>query len=431
MTKRPCRSNQLLTTVQPPYGSAVKGFMTRDFNKQQRDDSRPSFRDKPSYNNGEERPPRPGRPRLNRETVDRAWQSGAQRTHADYRTRSTNGQPPRNNWRNPQPSENSSSQNNRDGNRPYNTNRPENYRDNPRRFDRTSNDSYGQRGPGARSFNTGNPDNTSRPPYNNSRPGERRTYPEQANGTGPRPDYRRDNGRPGNRDDQFRGQDRDNRRHNVDRNSPPPGRQGPGGYRDRDASPDTRNPRGQNNRTWTPRENTPYGRQGPPARGPRSEQYQGDYERFDGRDDRPAGRHDNPRQGNYPNNRAPRGGPNRDYKAPAPERQLEQHVTRLPDGRVLKGPRPVQRQEAKFWTEVANDTEGLIEQVHIAPSDVEELPQVEGGEEAPNDSTEDSKAARKSRARSASATVRGRKGTGKERGIVAKPSQRGFKWPSE
>ena len=65
--------------------------MTREFNKQRRDDSRPSFRPTHSNDYGAARPPHPGRPRLNRETVDRAWESGAQHQHADYNPRDGRG----------------------------------------------------------------------------------------------------------------------------------------------------------------------------------------------------------------------------------------------------------------------------------------------------------------------------------------------------
>ena len=95
---------------------------------------RPFSRPQPSNRPGEERSPRPARPRLNRETVDRAWESGAPTQHADYRTRSNNGQPPRNSWRNNQQSEHSPAQN---GRKPFG-NRP----DGNRRFDRTSNEGY-------------------------------------------------------------------------------------------------------------------------------------------------------------------------------------------------------------------------------------------------------------------------------------------------
>src|SRR5205814_5883063 len=69
--------------------------MTRDFDKQRRDDVRPSSRNSSSNRNREERPSRPPRPRPTRESVDRAWESGASHEHADYRTRSNNRQPRR------------------------------------------------------------------------------------------------------------------------------------------------------------------------------------------------------------------------------------------------------------------------------------------------------------------------------------------------
>jgi hypothetical protein len=40
-------------------------------------------------------------------------------------------------------------------------------------------------------------------------------------------------------------------------------------------------------------------------------------------------------------------------------------VTRLPDGRVLKGSRSAQRKNARFWTQVAEDTNELLDHVHL------------------------------------------------------------------
>src|SRR5260221_10287722 len=124
--------------------------MTRDFNKQRGDDARPSTRNQSSGRYGEERSPRPARPRLNRATVDRGWEAGAQHNHADYRTRSRNnenaGQPPRDYGRRNQQSDRPSAQNGRNANgrRPY-----ENRQDNYRYYDRSPN---GNRGP--RSFDS-------------------------------------------------------------------------------------------------------------------------------------------------------------------------------------------------------------------------------------------------------------------------------------
>src|SRR6266849_2573820 len=87
--------------------------MTRDFNEQRRYDRYSSSRNQSSGRSGEERTPRPARPRLNRQTVDRAWESGARRDHADYRTRSNNEQPPRSNHRRNQYTDYTSTQNSR------------------------------------------------------------------------------------------------------------------------------------------------------------------------------------------------------------------------------------------------------------------------------------------------------------------------------
>lgn len=65
--------------------------MIRNFDSNRRDNTRPSSRGQSSGRYGDSRPPRPARPRLNRETVDRAWENGASRDHADYHPRSVNG----------------------------------------------------------------------------------------------------------------------------------------------------------------------------------------------------------------------------------------------------------------------------------------------------------------------------------------------------
>jgi hypothetical protein len=485
--------------------------MTRDFNKQRRDDARPSFRDRSSNNNGEERSPsQPARPRLNRETVDRAWESGAQHKHADYRARTNNGQPPRNNWRSQQPSEYSSSQNGHGGNRPFN-NRQENYRDNPRSFERTSDDPNGPRNPRPRSFG---PNTTNRQPYDNARPGERRPYDNARPGErrpydnarpgerrpydnarpgerrpydnarpgerrpydnarpgerrpydNARPGERRpyDNARPGerrpydnrsdNRDERSQGQDRgrDNRRPDFQRNERPSfsnNRRGPEEQYSPRPTPDTRNPRWQS-RTWTRREASPEEQQEHSSRASYNEQFEGDYERFNNKEERPA-----PRDTPTPH-RASRPEANTFRGKPRPNEEDERHVTRLPDGRVIKGPRPLQRQEARFWTEVKDDTDSLVGNIQIEMKDVDttqnvavdatqnvdvdapapdaSAPDVEIDASAPETDTE-GKPSKKPRTRSASATVRSRKtGDTKEkvRGVKGpRPSQRGYKWPT-
>jgi hypothetical protein len=409
--------------------------MTREYNNQRRDDSRPSFRDRSSNNNGDERAPRPARPRLNREIVDRAWESGAQHSHADYRPRSNNGQPPRKNWRNQSPSETSSSHNG--GNRPYNSsNRQEQYRDNPRRFERTSNDNYGPR---PRPFDS---DNAGRHTSSESqRFGERRGYGERSNGA--RPTYRdnRDNSQPrsrGGQSGQFQGrdQDRDYRRRDSGRderggrNFEHPRRPFDGrGPQEQQPGPDAQNPRWQS-RSWVQRDGQTDERQEGPNRPGRSERFEGDYEHFDRRDEAPNRRNNDPRPGpDRPGNRAFRGRHDNQEQ----EQTEERHVTRLPDGRVLKGPRPVQRKEAQFWTDIAEDTEGLVSQVHIpeapSPNAEQTIEESEGAEEVVS-AGEKPAQPRKPRTRSASSTTRAKKAdTAKEGTKGPRPSQRGFKWP--
>ena len=73
--------------------------MTRQFDNQPRDDSRPPSHRIPSSRYAEQQSARPARPRLNRAMVDRGWENGSPRHHADYHPRVSNGQAPQNNWR--------------------------------------------------------------------------------------------------------------------------------------------------------------------------------------------------------------------------------------------------------------------------------------------------------------------------------------------
>ena len=371
--------------------------MTRDFNNQRRDDVRPSSREQSSSRHGDERSPRPARPRLNRESVDRAWESGAPAQHADYRTRGNNGnrgQAPRNNW-------NGNSQNGQSrqgGQYPARNNRPS-YGDRtagPRRFDGPAN---GNQRSSSRPFDA---NNTNRR-YENSRPdsahaphapyaprtphtnGPRPEYREQSRPYQPRPSYR-DNGqgdgfqrrntnysdRPNysDRSDRFergpRPFDRNNRgdadqyggrpTRSFDRDTRAPGNN----YRDtrsprnaeRPETQDTRHPRWQS-RPFAQRDSADRREQNGFQQ---PERFKGDYERFNDPEEKPrfAGR---------PSHRYDTG-KNRRYESnkPKPEKK-ELHVTPLPDGRVLKGPRPVQRKNAEFWTDIAQNTEELLDGV--------------------------------------------------------------------
>jgi hypothetical protein len=110
----------------------------------------------------------------------------------------------------------------------------------------------------------------------------------------------------------------------------------------------------------------------------------------------------------------------------------ERHVTRLPDGRVLKGPRQVQRKNEEFWTDVAQETDSLISEVH---------PVTENEQVSDSPATSPRKSRKqtptgtpKAPARKASEVARVRKSRGKESAPKAKssgprPSQRGYQWP--
>jgi len=403
--------------------------MTRDYNKQRRDNGRPLPRNQSPNRPDAERSPRQARPRLNRETVDRAWESGAPSRHADYRTRSSSSsQPPRNRWNNNQPSENAQHGRRPSGNRP----------NSDRSFESTPN---GNAGPRSRSFDS-----------NRRNYDDRRSYSDGPNRNGARPEFR-DNSRHHEQRPQFRDNDQSrgyqrpgSRRYdpqprdfNANNRSPRNADRQPGNFKRDNRSPRssdgsdrssyrTQRPGTQNPR-WQSRPARQHGNSFQDQQSfnewtPENEQFEGDYERFDGAQyqSRPAAQ---PYQrGNTP-----------DRARPEVE---ERHVTRLPDGRVLKGPRLAQRRNAEFWTGVADETENLIDQVQSDSTSTgkqaDQQPE-EALQETPEQGKGTPKAQRKPRVRTASAVKRERKpdakkGAARTRPTVLKPSQRGFKWPT-
>jgi hypothetical protein len=336
--------------------------MTRDFNKQrrERDDMRPYVRKQPPRRPGEERFARPDRPRLNRETVDRAWENGAQPNHADYHTRAGNSRPGRQYDRRQRFSDQNERNSSTSGyRRDYGSNHYEREReDTERRSDRYH-------------YSPGNGGQRSRS-YNNGRFDEQRS-----NGYRERERYERPDSR-----------ERDNDR------SYPTREQGQGytgrssRYAERDNRSSRYNERGQRPYSGSP----PY-----EARAPRrnyrqreQEQYEGDYERFHSSEERPAYRQANTRR----------------FERRQPQ---ERHVTRLPDGRVLKGSRPEQRKNAQFWSEIAEDTETLVPH----PQENQRAGHRQG--------TQKPAAGRKREKKASSAPA--------SESNVPRPSQRGFKWP--
>ncbi len=437
--------------------------MTRDFNKPKRDNSSPSFRNSSPNRSRDERSPRPARPRLNRETVDRAWESGAQQQHADYRPRTGGGQ---NRYQGQQQRTNdrrdtSSNQHstpygrNNGNNRPY-SNRQDNYSDSRNRRNT-------QPGNSNRSYN----DNAPRSSYGQ----ERRSGGEQRF-SDRRDSFRSENRRDDeNRRNSFYSENRrgtENRQSFRDRDSRDDFRRNdrPNSFRDRPQREESR-PRWQS-RPGEQRNNT-RGAERNFNRRPNTdgEQFEGDYEYVERRnnsstrDTRPTRPAERPFRGSdssaqersrkpLERNRSER--PSRRFDDHDNDVQPERHVTRLPDGRVLKGSRPAQRKNAKFWTDISQNTGELLdavadtvptqqttqekpeENVVDAPVAQEVLPTADeptedAAEQQETSSTEAlSATARKRRARSASAVTRGKKTTSSS---ALKPSQRGFKWPTQ
>jgi hypothetical protein len=181
------------------------------------------------------------------------------------------------------------------------------------------------------------------------------------------------------------------------------------------AGPDTHNPRWQSRPA---RQHDNYVRKPTESKrnGGEQELFEGDYEHFDAN-----------------NSAQPRTRQNRvgmDASQPLEDR----HVTRLADGRVLKGTLDEQNRNAEFWTEIAQESDELIQP--IVPSNMREVPT-----ESPVDlpTAASTKEKPKSRTHPVSASMRERKttkakvrkSTAKPRSTGPKPSQRGYKWPTQ
>ncbi|MBA2287258.1 MAG: hypothetical protein H0W02_17445 [Ktedonobacteraceae bacterium] len=418
--------------------------MTRDFNKQRRDDSRPSNRYQPSDNRQrEEQPSRPARPRLNREMVDRGWESGARHDHADYRARSTT------NRRRDQGSDYSSAPNNR---KPFDSRQGNQY-PRPRPFNSDA------RSSGDTRFNgqdrRGSQD---RPGWNNTRPPfqgrEAPRYPDQrppfrdretprypnqrppfqGGGTPRYPNQRppfqgsdaprypnqrpafRDRETPRYPDQRSRYDDRDNTRNNERGNFPRGGRQ------TRDFERDTRSPhnvqqRGPQHPRWQSRslvqgeESASYRTSEPRSR-PRNEQFEGDYERFDAAD-RPASRPwDRPSHAQRPE--APIDA-NQQRRGRMPE---EQQSALPPDEHTFSNSRPVRRKDEAFWAEVQEESADLVSRVTPPMDDEDDDLDMTEGVAPPQ--VEEQPRVRKKKGSKAAAS----------HDPVPRPSHRGFKWPT-
>jgi len=460
----------------------VKGNMTRDYNKQSRDDYDQSFRNNSSRRDGEERSSRPNRPRLSREMVDRAWENGAPRIHPDYHPRSSNGPSSRNNWRGNQYTDNSSR-------------RSYDHRQSDGQRQGTASPQYN----GRRSGDKPNTSGQSYEPYNNDRseqrPGQRygqqnrsgqysgNRNGHQSNYSGPRSERRFDdqnnryghqgdryshqnnrseqypgnrNGQQDNRNDRYgnqngsyrsQGSPRFNRAGQEPGYSPrrpdnagnaqghqTGGNRGHFGSNSRYPNRYQSDERNQSGRSFS-QEQRPYGsrrfdhqdgQRRPQERRYQSpaEQFEGDYEHFGLNEERGSDRsftrhHDSDNRNRYPE-------------------QEERHVTKMPDGRVIKGSRPEQRKKAQFWTDVNHDTDELIEQ--IQPVEKPEPARARDTEQQPSSQilpfkTTKNEASKKGGQRKPASAGRRAKATKavekKPRSTGPKPSQRGFKWPAQ
>ena len=393
--------------------------MTRHFSKHERDDERPRSRNSSSGSYGEERSPRPARPRLNRNTVDQAWENGARQNHPDYHARDARGgQSPRENWRHPrqpgQPSAYNGRNNNTNSRSSYG-NRSTDYRRSEHTPDRSHSSRPRSSESGMRRFDERQ--------YNQRRDYQPRT---ESSDFRPREDSRYANNRPPSRgyerrDDraprQFQRDERprrtyeqDNRsarRYNYDDRQPrdfereerQPRRfddraPHPRGYYREQRENATRRPDARNSR-WQSRPQR-FTRTSREYEHPAREQFEGDYEQFDGRET---------------------------FLDGAESRETAQASA---DKRAERKP----RKNAEFIAEMNQQADGLIE--HIVPVE----PASDGtADDAPAKKAPKAKKVRTTRAGSAGAkasakTTRSRKAETKSRETHLRPSKRGFKWPS-
>jgi hypothetical protein len=309
--------------------------MTRAFNNQRREYPRKDSRGSSSRRFKEERPSRPARPRLNRDRVDRAWENGASRNHADYRTRSD-----------------SKSQSTRDNRRPnQQTNR------------------YSAQG-----------GNHGRKPYGKRQddyhPGEH--SPRINNGSRPRT---------------FESNKRSSRS---------------------TSGPATHNPRQQSSRK---REQNNYSNK--PHRYSRfeaeQELFEGDYEQFDSSNSAQPYTHRN-KVDTY-----------------ASHRPAERSVTRLPNGRVLKGTPDEQHRKAEFWNEISQESDELLKQVessHAQKAATKHPADPPTSSSSRRKTTPRTHEANRSRGERKTTNSKMRQRSPKPRSTGPRPSQRGFKWPT-
>lgn len=391
--------------------------MTRNYSNQRREYPHSDSRGSSSRRFEGKRPSRPARPRLNRDMVDRAWENGARQNHADYRTRSeSKTHSPRDNRRSDQKADRHSTQTGSNSRKPYG-NRQDNYRPGertprsnngyrPRSFEtgaRTFEDQhsnqYEHRGYSSRSYQEGSRPENSRNPQ---RPHSRTQYQGQNQYRGPQQrELNRDTSSP-------RNYDRDQRQaRGYDHNARPPR----SNDRDKRSSyntsrADTRNTHWQSR---PERRQDMYSNRSSelPRYEEEQELFEGDYEQF--------GRNNSTRP-----------------YAQASHQTEERKVTRLPDGRVLKGTQGDQHKKAQFWGEIAQESDELVKQVESSHAQDAATKHPAGAPTGTSATRKTNSRTRKvsEQAQERNTKAKVRQSTPKGRSTGPKPSQRGFKWPT-
>ena len=392
--------------------------MTRAFNNQRREYPQSDSRGSSSRKFEKERP---SRPRLNRDTVDRAWENGARQDHADYRTR---GDSKTQSTRDNRQSNRYSAQAGINNRKPYgkrqdnyrpgehsprsnNGSQPRSFESKMRTFDDKQYNRYERHGNSNQSYQD---DYRPRNSQNPRRPHSHTQYQERDQYNGPgRHKFGRDNtssprnfdrdqrkARDYDRDTrQPRSFDRDKRYHNT-------------------SGSDTQNPSWQS-RPKRQQNNYSNRSHGDSRLETEHELFEGDYEHFDSSNSTQQHTHQNKVD---------------TYTSHRPE---ERNVTRLPDGRVLKGTPDEQQRNAKFWTEISHESDELVKQIESSHAK-------KAATKHPVNPPIHSSTKRKTNPRTNKATestrerrttkAKARQSIPKPRSTVPRPSQRGFKWPT-
>lgn len=414
--------------------------MTRDFSNRRRDDMRPAPRNMSSGRYREEQPSRPMRPRLSRDTVDRAWENGANRRYADYRSRPPTSTPHDQRQGRPSPRFEHSRP-------PYEQSEYERRQGEQRPYERRQG---GYRAPSSFDRN--------RPPRERRFAGEPPRHTQESG-------YRAQGTHPG--DERWtrhalprRESEREGYREHFQNERPPRSPNStPGPIQEREYR--AQSPRGQ---TFDRPARPPYERNGPRAF-ERTERSREDF--VHGRrpggasypqrnvynprwQSRPAAQRQSPRDREPWQERPPFQQARRydrpgeaqfegDYEHFATEGEGRQPVTHQPDGRTFKSSPAPQRKAARFWTDVEEETTSLLTHSPAEPEEAARpstapptpAPEVSRPRKQPEDQAGKVKMVKTTRASNQEdGKAKASKKKAQPRGPVIYPSQRGYKWPA-